>query len=118
MRPKLVQVGSGLSDLRAVFKASAPATLLAPDLNHSLTLFVYISPVAYLFMAAERGRPLNRVRQRDHQILRQILTICPAAVAPVARALHIRMPFQVNEDRDSIEAASVRSLREFCVQAS
>ncbi len=41
-------------------------------------------------------------------VLDDILAVCPAAVAPVARALHIRMPMQMGAGRDDIAEASVR----------
>jgi hypothetical protein len=36
------------------------------------------------------------------------LAVCPAAVAPVARALHVRMPMQNGGGRDDIDQAGVR----------
>jgi len=53
------------------------------------------------------GRARGRGR-RDSGVLGDILSVCPAAVAPVARALHIRMPMQNSADRDDIAKASVR----------
>ena len=47
-------------------------------------------------------------RHHDHRVLRDILAVCPAAVVPVARALHIRMPMQSSGVRDDISSASVR----------
>lgn len=47
-------------------------------------------------------------RHHDHRVLRDILAVCPAAVVPVARALHIRMPMQSSGVRDDIASASVR----------
>lgn len=55
------------------------------------------------------GRAKGRGR-RDYGVLAAILSVCPAAVAPVARALHVRMPMQHSADRDDIEKASVRLL--------
>ena len=54
-------------------------------------------------MAQDRAQPFRR----QPQLLRQILNVCPAAVASVARALHVRMPMQNGADRDEAQSARV-----------
>ncbi len=53
-------------------------------------------------MAEGRAR-----RQRAPRLLDQIVAVCPDAVVPVARALHVRMPMQNGADRDMIQDARV-----------
>lgn len=48
-----------------------------------------------------------RRRRRQAGVLADILAVCPAAVDPVARALHVRMPMQNGGGRDDISEAGV-----------
>jgi len=67
-----------------------------------------MQPIAGQQVIGGRLRAPRRVGGRRVDALREILSVCPAAVALVARALHIRMPMQNGGNRDSFQDARVR----------